>query len=297
MKKIRCTARNIMLLWSSLETNKKVKYFVNAAKGLLKTNAEIYDVEDETCANINDYEYNEQNEGVILYKKIGCYMYRAKFSIIYRKKFYKYGLGKGNTLEVINPVVYLELRRARYTPDEKVYDRVKSSSDCEFFCSAAVNDAIGCIRVEELDPNPLDVDDVYFRSCLDFVAAKKKLSKRASETLRLVNKFDKLNIQNRYVFNNDVCTRSVTILNETYSAYIKCYISRDRKYFSGCNRSYNVYNVPVVEFVYEDVNGKAEVETYRLEKMGTVSYIYEKRFGYADRPYMNKLIFTEVNRV
>ena len=296
MKKIRCTARNIMLLWSSLETNKKVKYFVNAAKGLLKTNAEIYDVEDETCANIKDYEYNEQDEGVILYKKIGCYMYRAKFSIIYRKKFYKYGLGKGNTLEVINPVVYLELRRARYNPGKKVYDMVNSSSDYEYFCSDVVNDAIGCIRVEELDPNPLDIDDVYFRSCLDFVAANKKLSKRASETLRIVNKFDKLNKTNKYV-SNDVRTHSVTILNETYSAYIKCYISRDRKYFSGCSKSYNVYNVPVVEFVYEDVNGKAEVETYRLEKMGTVSYLYEKRFGYADRPYMNKLIFTEVNRV
>lgn len=296
MKKIRCTARNIMLLWSSLETNKKVKYFVNAAKGLLKTNIGIDDVEAEASANIEDYKYDGQDEGVILYKKIGCYMYRAKFSIIYRKKLYKYGLGKGNTLEVINPVVYLELRRARYTSDKNIYDRVNSSSDYEYFCSDAVNDAIGCIRLEELDPNPFDIDDVYFRSCLDFVAANKKLSKRASETLRLVNKFDKLNKTNKYVY-NDVRTHSVTILNETYSAYIKCYISRDRKYFSGCNRSYNVYDVPVVEFIYEDVNGKSEVETYRLEKMGTVSYIYEKRFGYTDRPYMNKLIFTEVNRV
>ena len=172
---------------------------------------------------------------------------------------------------------------------------VSSSRDCEFFCSEAVNDVIGRIRVEELDPIPYDIDDVYFRSCLEFVAANKKLSKRASETLRLVNKFDKLKTD-KYVFDN-VCTRSVTILNETYSAYIKCHISKDRKYFSGCNRAYNIYNVPVVEFVYEDVNGKSEVETYHLEKMGTVSYIYEKRFGYADRPCMNKLIFTEVNRV
>ena len=296
MKKIRCTARNIMLLWSSLETNKKVKYFVNAAKGLLKTNTDIYDVEEESCVNINDYEYNEQNEGVILYKKIGCYMYRARFSIVYRKKCYKYGLGKGNTLEVINPVVYLDLRRARYTPGKKVYDMVKSSSDCEYFCSDDVNAAIGCIRVEELDPNPLDIDEVSFRSCLEFVAANKKLSKRASETLRIVNKFDKLNSLNRCIF-DVVSTQNVTILNETYSAYIKCYMDIERKYFSGCNRSYNVYHVPVVEFIYEDVNGKSEVETYRLEKMGTVSYLYEKRFGYADRPYMNKLIFTEANRV
>ena len=297
MKKIRCTARNIMLLWSSLETNKKVKYFVNAAKGLLKTNAEIWDVEDVTCVNLEDYAYDEQDKGVILYKKIGCYMYRAKFGIVYQKKCYKSGLGKGNTLEVINPVVYLELRRTRYTPDKKVYDRVKSSSDCEFFCSDAVNDAIGRIRVEELDTSPYDIDDVSFRSCLDFVAANKKLSKRASETLRIVNKFDKLNKLDNYVFDVAVSTHRVTILNETYSAYIQCHISKGRKYFSGCNRSYNVYSVPVVEFVYEDVNGKSEVETYRLEKMGTVSYTYEKRFGYADRPYTNKLIFTEANRV
>lgn len=296
MKKIRCTARNIMLLWSSLETNKEVKYFVNAAKGLLKTNAEIWDVEEAVGVNLEDYEYNEQDEGVILYKKIGCYMYRAKFFIVYRKKCYKSGLGTGNTLEVITPVVYLELRRARYTPDKKVYELVKSSSDYEFFCSDTVNAAIGCIRVEELDPRPYAMDDVYFRSCLDFVAANEKLSKRASETLRLVNKFDKLNKTNKYVI-DVVRTESVTILNETYSAYIQCHISKGRKYFSGCNRSYNVYNVPVVKFVYEDVNGKSEVETYHLEKMGAVSYTYEKRFGYADRPYMNKLIFTEANRV
>ena len=234
MKKIRCTARNIMLLWSSLETNKKVKYFVNAAKGLLKTNAEIYDVEEAACVNLEDYEYDEHDKGVILYKKIGSYMYRAKFSIVYQKKCYKSGLGKGNTIEVINPVVYLELRRARYTPDKKVYDRVKSSSDYEFFCSDVVNKAIGCMRVEELDPNPLDVDDVYLRACLKCVAANKKLSKRASETLRLVNKFDKLNKLDKYVV-GVVCTHSVTILNETYSAYIRCHIGRDRKYFSDTN--------------------------------------------------------------